>query len=76
MVLAARLVLAAVFGIAGIAKLMDREGLPRAIASFGLPARTGMPLGYLLISYEFVTALALIVNPWAESVRLERSDCC
>ncbi|MFF4729611.1 MauE/DoxX family redox-associated membrane protein [Streptomyces mirabilis] len=65
MVLAARLVLAAVFGVAGIAKLMDREGLPRAIASFGLPARTGKPLGYLLVSYEFATALALIVNPWA-----------
>lgn len=65
MVLAARLVLAAVFGVAGIAKLMDREGLPRAIASFGLPARTGKPLGYLLVSCEFVTALALIVNPWA-----------
>ncbi|MFE5082120.1 MauE/DoxX family redox-associated membrane protein [Streptomyces mirabilis] len=65
MVLAARLVLAAVFGVAGIAKLMDREGLPRTIASFGLPARTGKPLGYLLISCEFVTALALTVNPWA-----------
>ncbi|MGW7380466.1 MauE/DoxX family redox-associated membrane protein [Streptomyces sp. NPDC054794] len=65
MVLAARLVLAAVFGVAGIAKLMDHKRLPRAIVSFGLPARTGMPLGYLLISYEFATALALIVNPWA-----------
>ncbi|MCZ7461025.1 redoxin domain-containing protein [Streptomyces sp. WMMC940] len=57
-------VLAAVFGLAAIAKLADRRGLPRAIVDFGLPARAAVPLGALLVVCELVVALALAVRPW------------
>ena len=76
MVLAAQLVLAAVFGVAGMAKLMDREGLPRAIASFGLPARTGSRLDTFSSPTSSSQPWPLSSTHGQESVRLERSDCC
>jgi uncharacterized membrane protein YphA (DoxX/SURF4 family) len=47
-----RLVLAAVFAVAGVAKLADRAGSRQAIVDFGLPARLATPLGILLPLYE------------------------
>ena len=37
--LVARLLLALVFAVAGVAKLVDRPGARQAIIDFGLPAR-------------------------------------
>jgi methylamine dehydrogenase accessory protein MauD len=59
-VLFARLLLAAVFVVAGITKLADREGSRRAITDFGAPAALAGPLGILLPLAEFAVAAALI----------------
>src|SRR3712207_3341827 len=58
--LAARLLLAAVFVVAGIAKLADREGSRRAIVDFGVPSALAAPLGLLLPLGELVVAAALL----------------
>ena len=58
--LLARLLLASVFVVAGVAKLVDREGSRRAIADFGVPAPLTTPLGLLLPLAELVVAAALI----------------
>jgi peroxiredoxin len=59
-VLFARLLLAAVFVVAGIAKLADREGSRRAVADFGVPAVLAAPLAILLPLAELAVAAALI----------------
>lgn len=46
--LVARVVLAAVFAVAGLAKLADRAGSRRAVTGFGLPARPAGPVGLLV----------------------------
>jgi uncharacterized membrane protein YphA (DoxX/SURF4 family) len=46
--LLARVALAAVFGIAGIAKLFDLKGSRTAMVDFGLPDWLGSPLGFSL----------------------------
>src|ERR687898_1367806 len=56
----ARLLLAAVFVVAGGAKLADREGSRRAVADFGVPASLAAPLGVLLPLAELAVAAALI----------------
>jgi uncharacterized membrane protein YphA (DoxX/SURF4 family) len=43
--LIARLVLAAVFALAGVAKLLDLEGSRKAVIEFGLPAGLAAPSG-------------------------------
>jgi methylamine dehydrogenase accessory protein MauD len=58
--LLARLLLASVFALAGIAKLADREGSRQAIIDFGLPAALATPLGILLPLTELAVALALV----------------
>src|SRR3712207_3548047 len=64
-VLFARLLLAAVFLAAGVAKLADREGSRRAIADFGVPAALAAPLGILLPLVELAVAAALIPSATA-----------
>lgn len=59
--LAARLVLAVVFGLAGAAKLADFEGSRRALEGFGLPRRLAVVAGALLPVAELVVAGALLV---------------
>ena len=59
-VLIARLLLALVFGIAGVAKLADRAGSRQAIVAFGLPAPLAAPLATLLPLSELLVATALI----------------
>src|SRR5918997_1008239 len=59
-ILFARLLLAAVFVVAGVAKLADREGSRRAVADFGVPAGLAAPLGILLPLAELAVAAALI----------------
>lgn len=56
----ARLLLAAVFALAGAAKLADRAGSRRVAADFGLPAALSAPLGVLLLLAELAVAVALI----------------
>lgn len=56
----ARLILAVVFGIAGIAKLADLTGSRKSIAGFGIPKSLANPLGWLLPLAELVCAAALI----------------
>ena len=59
-ILFARLLLAAVFVVAGVAKLADREGSRRAVAAFGVPSALAAPLGILLPLAELAVAAALI----------------
>src|SRR5215210_6945451 len=59
-ILFARLLLAAVFVVAGVAKLADREGSRRAVADFGVPPPLAAPLGILLPLAELAVAAALI----------------
>ena len=59
--LLARILLAAIFGVAGATKLAERRGIGTAISEFGLPARIAAPLGYLLAICELGVALALVV---------------
>src|ERR671910_584689 len=58
--LIARLVLAGVFALAGVAKLSDLEGSRQAIIDFGLPALLASPLALLLPLAELAVAAALI----------------
>jgi methylamine dehydrogenase accessory protein MauD len=63
----ARLVLAAVFLTAGLAKLADREGSRQAMRDFGVPAPLAGPLGTLLPLAELTVAVALVfpATAWA-----------
>jgi thiol-disulfide isomerase/thioredoxin len=58
--LIARLVLAAVFVLAGVAKLLDLPGSRKAIIEFGLPALLASPLALLLPLAELGIAVTLI----------------
>jgi peroxiredoxin/uncharacterized membrane protein YphA (DoxX/SURF4 family) len=55
-----RLVLAAVFLLASLTKLVDLAGTRRAIVGFGLPERAGLPLAFLLPIAELAVAVALV----------------
>lgn len=58
--LATRLVLATVLGVAGVAKLIDRQGTRRALLDFGVPARLARPAALVLPLIELATAAALV----------------
>ena len=55
-----RLLLAAVFATAGVAKVVDRSGSRQAIIDFGLPAALANPLAILLPLAELAIAGALV----------------
>jgi hypothetical protein len=61
LVLGAGLILAALFAIAGTAKLADLEGSRRALVDFGIPGRIARPLGLALPVVELAVALSLLV---------------
>lgn len=63
--LSARLLLAAVFLVAAVAKLADREGSRRAARQFGVPAPLSSLIGALLPLAELTVAGALIADPTA-----------
>jgi methylamine dehydrogenase accessory protein MauD len=63
--LVARLLLALVFLVAGVAKLADRPGSHQAIVDFGLPGRLAVPLGVLLPLAELAVAASLILTATA-----------
>ena len=58
--LLARLVLGAVFSLAGVAKLSDLKGSRRAITDFGVPSAIAAPLGLLLPLAELAVAATLL----------------
>ena len=58
--LIARLLLAIVFVVAGLAKLADRAGSRQAVIDFGLPKFLAAPIGILLPVAELAVAAALI----------------
>ena len=63
--LVARLLLATVFAVAGLAKLADLAGSRRAMRDFGLPARLAALAGTLLPLAELAVAVALVARPSA-----------
>jgi uncharacterized membrane protein YphA (DoxX/SURF4 family)/peroxiredoxin len=72
-VLAIRILLAAVFAVAGIAKLRDLDGSRTAMRDFGVPARFAGTAGVLLPLAEIAVAIALvptITARWAAVVGL------
>jgi len=58
--LAARLLLSAVFGVAGLAKLADRAGSRQALIDFGVPNTLAVPLAVVLPLAELVVAGTLL----------------
>lgn len=63
--LAARLVLAAVFALAGVAKLADRDGSRRAMEGFGVPTRMSGVVAVILPVAELAVAIALVSTSFA-----------
>ena len=58
--LALRLILAATFVVAGVAKLGDREGSRQAVSEFGLPDRLAGPISIMVPLAELAAAALLI----------------
>jgi peroxiredoxin len=65
-VLAARLLLAAVFATAAVAKLLDRRGTREALQGFGVPGFALASGAVLLPVAELATAVALVPQPFAQ----------
>src|SRR5215469_15513786 len=59
--LTARVLLAAIFLVAGLAKLADLAGSQQALRDFGVPVKLVMPLGVLLPLAELAVAVALLL---------------
>src|SRR5256714_1071651 len=66
LLLCVRLLLAAVFLVAGLAKLADLAGSQQALRDFGVPAQLANPFGVLLPLAELAVAVALVppVSAW------------
>lgn len=64
LVLGLRLALAAVFIVAGAAKMVDRTGSARAVADFGVPEPIAAPIGWMLPIVEIVAGAAVLVEPF------------
>lgn len=60
LLLMARLLLTAVFGVAGVAKLVDLKGSRKSLSDFGVPGFLVAPLAVLLPLAELACAVALI----------------
>lgn len=58
--LVARIVLAMIFGVAGVAKLADPNGSRKALTGFGVPESFAIPLGWALPLVEIAVAIALL----------------
>jgi uncharacterized membrane protein YphA (DoxX/SURF4 family)/thiol-disulfide isomerase/thioredoxin len=65
-----RLALAAVFGVAGVAKALDQRGTREAVANFGAPAGTVRSLAFLLPLSEIAMAIGLVlpVSAWFSAI--------
>lgn len=60
--LVVRVLLAALLGVAGVAKLLDREGSRRALVGFGMSNWLARPSALVLPLVELATAAALVPN--------------
>ncbi len=60
-----RIVLAAIFVVAGLTKLVDRAGSRQAIIDFGLPVKLATPFGLALPLAELVVAMLLLAGTTA-----------
>jgi thiol-disulfide isomerase/thioredoxin/uncharacterized membrane protein YphA (DoxX/SURF4 family) len=58
-----RLALAALFGVAGIAKIFDPEGSKKAFTDFGVPTSLVRPAAFLLPVFELAVAGTLLFVP-------------
>lgn len=65
LLLIARLLLAAVFIVSGLAKVVDLKGSQKAVQGFGVPTFLAVPLGTLLPFAELAVVVALIPSAWA-----------
>jgi thiol-disulfide isomerase/thioredoxin len=65
-VLAARLLLAAVFVVAAVGKLLDLQGARAALFGFGVPPRVASLAGPLVPLAELAAAVALVARPSAQ----------
>ena len=65
LLLACRVLLAAVFGLAGAAKVADIKGSRRAVRDFGVPERFAGLLGGVLPLAELAVGVALLITPAA-----------
>ena len=63
--LLARLILAGVFAVSGVAKLADRAGSRQAVRDFGVPGWLASPLAFVLPIIELIIAVALLPASWA-----------
>ena len=70
LLLAARVFLALVFGIAGVAKAADPNGSRQAMIGFGVPERLARPFAWALPFAEILIAVALIPagTAWVGSI--------
>lgn len=68
--LLARIVLALVFGVAGLAKAADPARTRRTLIEFGVPEKLAMPLAWSLPFVEILVALALLplASAWWSAV--------
>lgn len=66
-VLLARFVLAAVFGVAGFAKLAGREGVRRSLGQLGVPIRLVTTVGGALVLSELGVAVGLLFGSFAQA---------
>ncbi len=60
LLLVARLLLAVVFLVSGLAKIVDLRGSQKAVKGFGVPSFLATPLGTILPFAELAVAIALI----------------
>jgi thiol-disulfide isomerase/thioredoxin len=60
-----RLGLSVVFGVAGVAKVLDQRGTREAVTNFGAPASWSAPLALLLPLAEMAVALGLLFSATA-----------
>ncbi len=65
LLLVARLLLAVVFVVSGLAKIADLKGSQKAVKGFGVPSFLATPLGTILPFAELAVAIALIPTSWA-----------
>lgn len=68
LLLTGRLLLAALFVVAGIAKFADRTGSLEAIVELGIPRRIAVPIVTLLPLAELAIGIALVPNRWLGQV--------
>lgn len=65
LLLTMRSLLAVVFVVAGVTKLLDPAGTRQAVSSFGIPAHLGPVVGLTLPFVEIVVAVTLLPKPSA-----------